>query len=264
MTAGLYMLWEAQWLRCREENLSVPGLSPGLKGLRILHLSDVHLGQPGLNLRCLRKAVKWAQEERPDLVLLTGDILGGRFDGSKGLQLLGSLRPALGKFAVTGNHEYGLSKNPFAPRPREFDWAAAGITLLRDECLTLHHQGEVLTICGADYVTGGHGLDPGNPDGLSVLLIHRPPKPEDSLAGRFDLAFAGHTHGGQIRIPTPHGLFAPHRDGLPYLEGVHSWGKGRLILSRGVGTTFLPIRLLTRPEAVIYRLTEPQTGRGVI
>lgn len=258
--AAAYMVFEAQWVACREEELALPDLPALLTGLRVLHLSDVHAGQPGLNLYTLRKAVEWAQPRRPDLVVLTGDILSAGRGGTRCLELLSRLQPRLGSFAVTGNHEYGLSKNPFAHRPLVGGWEQAGITLLKDRCQVVPVEGAGpgarLVVCGADYVTGGHPLlRAGIPDGdLAVLLIHRPPEPDDALGDHFSLAFAGHTHGGQIRFPTPWGRVSPHRVDSGYVEGVHRWGRGLLAVSRGLGTTFLPLRLLTRPEAVLYRL----------
>ena len=94
-----------------------PDCPPAFEGLTVLHLSDVHAGQPGLNLHTLRKAVEWGVSVEPDLVVLTGDIMGGGRGRRECLELLSLLRPRLGAYAVTGNHEYGLSKNPFAHRP---------------------------------------------------------------------------------------------------------------------------------------------------
>lgn len=270
-----YMLFESQWLRCSTRPLPVPGLTDSLEGLTILHLSDVHAGQPGFNLRTLEKAVKWAADSRPDLIVLTGDILGSRWGWERCLSLLSRLQAPLGVFAVRGNHEYGLSKNPFAHLPQPVPWETHGVTELRDSCVLLdfdalrgsvHGRGGTrVALCGADYLSGGAPLlEETVPDeaDLSILLVHRPPEPEDPLSAMFDVAFSGHTHGGQIRIPTPWGLRSLHNDGLPYLEGVHQWGDGLLAVSAGIGTTFLPLRLLTRPEAVIYRLTSAVQARA--
>lgn len=265
------MLFESQWLECREQTLALPDLPPALEGLTVLHMSDAHVGQPGLNLRTLGKAVAWAQERRPDLVVLTGDMLGTGRAADRCLNQLSRLRPLLGMFAVPGNHEYGLSKNPLTRGGAMPAWESAGVTLLRDRCLTMpvttsRGQAE-LTICGADYLTGGHGLEvkeADNPESprLAMLLIHRPPAPDDVLGARFDLAFAGHTHGGQIRVPTPAGLKLVHAESLPYVSGVHPWGRGSLVISRGIGTTFVPFRLCTRPEVVLYRLVRRPGGRS--
>ncbi|HZK49222.1 MAG TPA: metallophosphoesterase [Thermoleophilia bacterium] len=308
LAAG-YMLFESQWLLARENSLHVPRLPPSLEGLSILHLSDVHAGQPGFNLRTLEKAVGWAVERRPDLAVLTGDILGDRSGRARCLALLGRLQPRLGIFAVPGNHEYGLSKNPLTHLPEPIPWESCGVRELRDSCVMIDvpalRSAEVdpsiaaapgasggpaarsasgpaatadesggdpaatadgrpaagaarVALCGADYLTGGaplaHQSMPLEAD-LRLLLVHRPPTADDPLATMFDLAFSGHTHGGQIRIPTPWGLRSPHNDHVSHLEGVRAWGNGLLVVSAGIGTTFLPLRLFTRPQVVIHRLT---------
>ena len=271
--AAAYMTFEAQWLRRRRQSLVLPGLPPAFEDLTVLHLSDVHAGQPGLNLRTLRKAVEWGLSVEPDVVVLTGDIMGGGRGRRQCLELLSLMRPRLGSFAVTGNHEHGLSKNPMAHRPGGLDWSAAGVTVLEDRCVALDPRtgpkptrddtaavvatGPRIVLCGADYLTGGYEFSGATPQAgdLSVLLIHRPPGPTDPLSARFTLAFAGHTHGGQIRLPGRHGKVALHRERLPYVAGVHRWGDGLLAISPGIGTTFLPFRLLTRPEVILYRLT---------
>ena len=260
-----YMLFESQWLRCRESALPVPGLPPFLDGLSVLHISDVHAGQPGLNIRTLDKALRWARVRDLDLVFLTGDILGGGRDAGLCLRMLSTLRPRIGMFAVPGNHEYGLSKNPFAHRPFVHPWQAAGIDMLRDECRVVPVEraggsGRLL-ICGADYLTGGYGLEDrlqeagyGSDGDLALLLAHRPPDIGDPAYATFPVAFVGHTHGGQIRLPSPRGPVLVHKEKFPYVEGVHRIGSCVLVLSHGVGTSFMPFRLLTRPEVVLYRL----------
>ncbi len=253
-----YMVFEAQWVRCRQADLPVPGLPHPWSGLTILHLSDIHAGEFLTNRRSLAKAVRWAKKLTPDLVLLTGDILGDTERSEPYLKLLAELRPSLGAFAVTGNHEYGLGKAPLAePRDATDLWTKAGITLLTDQCVTLPtRNGHRINLCGADYISGGYGLleDGAIPPGFSILLIHDPPGAGSPLAARFPLGFAGHTHGGQLRVPSPSGLIPLHMKGDEYLGGIHRWGLGQLVVSNGIGTSFLPLRLLTRPEATLWRL----------
>ena len=261
--AASYMAYEARWVQCRQRDLLVPGLPPEWSGLTVLHLSDVHAGAFSGNERSLQRVVDWAAPLSPDLVLLTGDVLGEAESSRPCLQLLGRLQPRLGMFAVTGNHEYGLSKAPLArPRDTQSLWQEAGATLLRDSCFALPARNEsTLVLCGADYLTGGYGLLQSDavPKAvasrtLPILLIHDPPPADSPLADRFPLAFAGHTHGGQLRVPGPSGLSALHQEGYEHLSGVHSWGHGTMVITRGVGVSFLPFRLLTRPEATLWRL----------
>jgi predicted MPP superfamily phosphohydrolase len=136
-----------------------------------------------------------------------------------------------------------------------------------------------VVLCGADNLSGGYGLLAADEapaagaaptpagatapasgdrapltDAFSILLIHEPPASDSPLARLFPLAFAGHTHGGQLRVPARSGLTPLNKKGGEYLAGVHPWGAGLLVVSRGVGTSFLPFRLLTRPEATLWRL----------
>jgi hypothetical protein len=186
-------------------------------------------------------------------------------------------------FAVTGNHEYGLSKGPLArPRHTGHLWAQAGITLLCDDCVSLPARGGCsLVVCGADHLTGGYGLTPpgtttpeepvaldasaaATPFGprpdrsrcryFPMLLIHTPPAPDSPLTAFFRLVFAGHFHGGQLRIPSLGGLRPLQQENDDRLGGIYPWGSGSLVVSAGVGTSFLPFRLLTRPEATLWRL----------
>lgn len=259
--AAAYMAFEAQWVKCSMSDLRVPGLPEGWSGLKVLHLADVHAGVFASNERSLSKAVEWAKPLEPDLVLLTGDVLGDPSRAQACLELLAQLEPRLGKYAVTGNHEYGISKSPFARLHQTAElWKAAGVTLLSDSCVQLpEREGSRVVLCGADYVTGGLGLlgdEQGRlrADGFPILLIHEPPEADSPLAGGYPLTFAGHTHGGQIRVLRK-GKLVPFDDqGEAHLSGVHPWGGGLLVVSRGIGTSFVPFRLLTRPEATLWRL----------
>ncbi len=263
------MTFEAQWVLCREADLEVPGLPPVWSGLRVLHLSDVHAGLFPTNERSLKKVVRWAVPRAPDLVLLTGDVLGDPRRSAASLGLLARLRPPLGTFAVTGNHEYGIGKDPLArPRDTSHLWNEAGITLLVDRCVCLPaREGSHILLCGADYLTGGFGLLDdfekgmrtsapriGSDEDFPILLMHEPPPTDSPLTQLFPLAFSGHTHGGQLRVPGRNGLEPIHREAGEYLAGVRAWGESRLVVSRGVGTSFLPFRLFTRPEASLWRL----------
>jgi len=284
--AAAYMSFEAQWVRCRQAFLPVPGLPPAWAGLSVLHLSDVHAGVFPSNERSLEKVVRWGTPLAPDLVLLTGDILGDPERSATCLNMLSHLQPALGIFAVTGNHEYGISKGPLAhPRDTNDLWERAGITLLRDRCVALPpRDGSRVVLCGADYPSGGFGLldgtqvqaapsavaphasraqaapetmaalEVGGEGRFPILLIHEPPARGSPLARLFPLAFAGHTHGGQLRLPGRKGLAPLNKEEGEYLAGVYAWGEGLIVVSRGIGTSFVPFRLLTRPEATLWRL----------
>ena len=158
--AATYMIFEAQWVKCRQAVLSVPGLPPEWSGLSILHLSDVHAGVFRTNDRSLEKVVRWAAPLAPDLVFLTGDVIGDPARSGTCLDMLARLRPALGIFAVTGNHEYGMGKSPTGASAKyERPLGADGGTLPRDHCVALPPRGSSrVVLCGADYPSGGFGF----------------------------------------------------------------------------------------------------------
>ena len=113
--AGLaWALFEAQWVEYLERDAPVQALPPELDGLRILHISDFHLGTVSLNGRALRKAVDWASPQELDLVAVTGDLVS-RQRGVRTLRReLGRLHPRHGTYAVLGNHDVASTGTPSA------------------------------------------------------------------------------------------------------------------------------------------------------
>ncbi len=254
-----YMAFEAQWVRCVSADLPVPHLPAAWSGVTVLHISDVHAGMHPLNERSLRKVVDWAVPLQPDLVVLTGDILNDPDRGRPCLKILSRLRPPLGTYAVTGNHEYGITKGPLAqPQAADRLWDSTPVTLLQDRCVLLPpRDGATLALCGADYLSGGFGLEPPPPSEkgtfLPILLVHEPPAPDSPLAHHFPLAFAAHAWRPDPRSQQPGLIPLNGQDGTG-LSGLYDWGEGKLVVSGGIGTSFVPLRLMTRPEAMLWRL----------
>jgi predicted MPP superfamily phosphohydrolase len=126
--AGLlaYGWFEAGWVRMRILDVAVDGLPSELDGLRIAHLSDFHLGPPSRGSVAVRRAAAWVRERRPDLVVATGDLLSH----PRGRAQLDETLRGLDAFAVLGNHDIAVTRDPFS-RPAELDGLAA--TLLTRE-----------------------------------------------------------------------------------------------------------------------------------
>jgi len=106
--------FEAQWIERRVVDVPVAGLDPALDGLSILHLSDLHAGSPSFNLRTLRKAVVFGVETQPDMVVITGDIVAHPRARRAVIEQLARLSPPLGSYASLGNHDIGLTRDPFS------------------------------------------------------------------------------------------------------------------------------------------------------
>jgi predicted MPP superfamily phosphohydrolase len=250
--AGLgWGLFEAGWVRFRALDLPVPALPAELDGVRIVHLSDFHLGVPSPGAGAVARAVLWAREREPDLVVITGDLL----THPRGEPMLRALvrllpRPA---YAVLGNHDLAISRDPQARRTdlRELEPA----TLLRDAGVELELRGRRVWLAGAHARLIVRNLPRVDPNSLArdadlrILLCHYPRVVDVLEPGRFDLVLTGHMHDGQIAVPYPGGKLRLAHLSARYASGVYRTHAGVMHVSPGLGTTFVPFRFAARPEA---------------
>jgi len=281
-----YMLFEAQWLRLRTRRLELPGLPPELEGLTLLHVSDLHGGAFGPGGRAIAKLDRAARRASADLILYTGDMTDKRKDLRPFLPLLAEMHGGYGKFAVLGNHDHGLRKTVVQDLlrritgrsrrgrmeiPRE-DLATtvslnrellsqAGIQLLENECSTIIVSGVKVQLCGLDDCQYGYAdfeeaaSQFESEAGLRILLTHSPDAARYVSPGDYDLALAGHTHGGQICLPHPtKGKILLSTSGSEFGAGMYYLNQVIMHVSPGVGTTLLPFRLLSRPEVTLLEL----------
>jgi uncharacterized protein len=253
MAALAAMAWawfEAGWLRKRVLEFELPDAPAELDGLRIAHLSDLHLGTYSRGSRAVAEAVGWVVERRPDLVVVTGDLVARR-SGVRRLQaLLEALGPCL---VVLGNHDFADSRDPFSQRVDAEALAAIdGVTLLTDQSIEIPLRGRRIQVVGVDprsYMRGTarpSELTDESAD-LRILLCHFP-RIVRRVAGAFHLVLAGHYHAGQIVVPYPGGKLRLAHLRARDVEGLYEYGGTTLHVSPGLGTTFVPLRLFARPE----------------
>lgn len=252
LALGAYATLEARHPRVERVRIATEKLPASTPRLRIVQISDVHLGLM-VRHRYAREIAETVRRERPDLFVSTGDLVDAEINHLEGLaEILREVRPRFGMYAVTGNHEYyaGIGQAlAFTER--------AGFTLLRGKTVAID---TVLRIAGVDDPTGAALGEPpggaeseilgeGNSRVFTLLLKHRPRVSGDAQ-GRFDLQLSGHTHFGQIfpfrvlvRIP------------YPLLSGLHRVpGGGGLYVSRGTGTWGPRMRFLSPPEITVIDL----------
>jgi len=224
-------------------------LPPHAAGLRIVQISDVHLGSLVGRGR-LAAILAAVNALKPDMLVSTGDLMdaaGPRVDALA--PMLAEVRPRYGKYAVMGNHEAYLGLG----RAEAFH-ARAGFRLLRD---TRVDVAGIVVAGFDDPAVAGQGwgaieaerglLNEVSPDRFVVVLKHRP---DIEQGAAFDLQLSGHTHGGQI---FPFGLLI--RPIFPWLSGLHVVkGHAQLYISRGTGTWGPPLRLFADPEVTLIEL----------
>ena len=241
--------FEAGWVRLRTLDAPVSGLPAELEGLRIVHLSDFHLGVPSRSLQAIVRGVQWAREQDPDLVAITGDLLS-RPSGEARLRSLVAELPRC--YAVLGNHDYADSRDPFSKPAALSELEPA--TLLRDDSRIVEVRGLRVQIAGVDPLTYRRGQ--ALPERLAdrdtdfrILLCHYPYIIDKLTPGAFHLVLAGHLHSGQIALPYGPGKLRLSQVRWTYVEGLYQRPAATLHISPGLGTTFVPFRFFARPEA---------------
>ncbi len=250
-----YGIHEAHSLRTTRLTLPLPLLPADAESVRVAFAADLHIG-PQTGPSVLRRAVEAIMAQKPDLILLGGDMLDDALQGTPAdRELLARLAAPLGVFAVPGNHD------AFGGHERAVTFLeSCGITVLMDETRRVGP----LRLLGIDdpdvrAQRGGSNadvsalLDDLPRDAPVILLAHRPELLANSV-GRFDLQLSGHTHGGQIPLLKP---LLEHASGTPTGLSRHSSPEGESLLyvTTGVGFSKLPIRLGAPPEVVVIDLT---------
>jgi predicted MPP superfamily phosphohydrolase len=252
---------EPRWLVVEEVIVPLRRLPPALDGLRIAHLSDLHLG-PDIRAEHLEEAAALTMSLQADLIVLTGDYVTRRAEYGPGLvKPLSRLRAPLGVYATLGNHDHWAGAQEIANH-----LAAAGLSVMRNASRPITRDGATLWLVGLDDVWFGSGdlreaLAGVPPDACKVALVHEPDFADRSARHDIDLQLSGHTHGGQVRLPGLGPLILP-KWGRKYPIGLQRAGETWVYTSRGVGLVSPPIRFNCPPEIALLTLRrdgEPRT-----
>jgi hypothetical protein len=234
-----------------------------LDGLRIVQISDVHLGSL-LGRRFAADLARRVNALGPDLVAVTGDLVDGSVRHlAREVEPLRALRARLGVYFVTGNHDHYSGAD---------DWAgmasSLGMRVLRNERVAIEADGASFDLAGvedhhAHLVSGAHAedlpaaLDGRDPDRPVILLAHDPSTFKEASRRGVDLQLSGHTHGGQI---FPFGLLV--RLAVPFVAGLYERNGSLLYVSRGTGFWGPPMRLLAPAEITELVLRAPAGAAG--
>lgn len=241
-----------------------------LDGYRIIHLSDLHNKSFGRNQKHLLKKV---DDLKPDLIIMTGDLIDRRhYEKEPAIQLMNGCLDIAPTAYVTGNHEiwHGSSKSLMA------DLKTMGVIVLNNETLSFtNSEGSFLLTGVADradfrgqigYETMLDKLSK-SPESqqstqgtvFNILLSHRPEQFDAYVESEFDLVFSGHSHGGQFRLPFVGGLLAPDQGIFPHYDGgIFHEKDTTMIVSRGLGNSIMPLRILNQPEIPVITLHSGQ------
>ncbi len=254
--------------RIRVRRLDVPVDDPGgpLVGLRLAHLSDLHVGALGWRLNTMREAVDLCHREDVDLIVITGDFLGRGTGAPAAIEILSRLRTDVPRLAVLGNHDHVYGGRPLSTLLQGLE--ALGIRVLQNESVPLDFpSGRVWFVGVDDAYSMRDDLDGamaglGPEDFPRVLLTHYPDVAERVREGAVQLSLAGHSHGGQIRVPVLAELVYNGHARTRYGCGLYSPGGNPLHVSPGLGMSGVPMRFRNLPEVTVLRMVPSLRAEG--
>jgi predicted MPP superfamily phosphohydrolase len=241
----------------REVDFPVAGLHPDFEGFTIAQLSDLHVS-PYFSVRDAARAVDMANELRPRLHLITGDLISDRGDPLDAtIAELARLRSDLGTLGCLGNHEIYAQCEDYA----EAQCRRAGIDLLRMRARRIRQGAGELNFAGVDYqpfrmrnqyLTGADKLIvAGTPN---ILLSHNPDVFPVAARQGYQAVVSGHTHGGQVTVEILRQTLNVVRFATRYVAGLYRLPGAACYVTSGLGTIGMPVRLGAPPEITLLRL----------
>jgi len=240
-------------------------ITNNFKGFKIVQISDIHYGR-SFNKKDLNKLVKKVNEYKPDIIALTGDLIDRDTVMNKDManeiaSELKKLEATVGKFAVTGNHDYKFDEWEIIIKTSNFinlnntyetiynggydHMVIAGVSTMQYGDETINERTKTIT----DYI---NSFEKDGPI-YNILLLHEPDFIDELENSKFDLILTGHSHAGQIRIPFYGAVILPP-DGEKYSYGHYKLENSDLYVSNGIGVSNINFRLFDVPSFSVYRL----------
>jgi predicted MPP superfamily phosphohydrolase len=257
--AGWSIAIEPGRLSIERTTVPLPEWPAALDGFSLAAIADVHAGAPHVDRDQLARLVRMTNDARPDLVVLLGDyvihgVAGGRFvPPEETARALAGLRGRYGVVSVLGNHDWWYD----GERVRRA-FTAAGIPVLENEAMPVEAGGHTVWLVGlADLWTRRVDIDGplGKvPAAAPVIVLTHNPDVFPMVPSRVGLTLAGHTHGGQVRLPFVGRPVVPSRFGQRYAAGLVTEQGHDIFITPGVGTSIVPVRFRVPPAVSLLML----------
>ena len=258
----------------RKSALSFANLPAAFKGLKIIHISDIHSGSLQ-NIAAVQKGIDLILQQQADLILFTGDLVNDRHEEMKDyMSVFNQLKAPLGVFSTLGNHDYGDYVSWSSPEAKTKNLAQLknvhaqlGWRLLMNEHVILEKQGQKIALLGIEN-WGAKGRFPkyGKMEEaypgteqypFKILMSHDPSHWDAQVRTQYpdiDLTLSGHTHGFQFGIENPYFKWSPVQWMYKQWAGLYEEGKQKLYVNRGYGFIGYPGRVGIMPEITLIEL----------
>jgi predicted MPP superfamily phosphohydrolase len=259
--------------RVLKQTLHYKNLPQAFDGLKVVQISDMHIGSFYNHQEELREAVETINELKPDLIFFTGDMVNNTAEETKGWkEVFLELKATIGKYSILGNHDYGdyvrwpneEAKKQNLQAVVDFE-KAAGFDILLNENRIIERNGEKLGIIGVENwgtpPFAQYGYLPDAVKGcenipFSILLSHDPSHWDEEVAGKthIDLTLSGHTHGMQFGIQIGKWKWSPVQWRYERWHGLYRHNEQCLYVNRGLGHIGFPGRVGMLPEITLIEL----------
>ncbi|MCK3686069.1 metallophosphoesterase [Maribellus sp. YY47] len=259
--------------RVMRERISFDNLPASFKGLKIVHISDMHLGSFNRKFDQVSKAVELINEQEPDLILFTGDLVNNFAEETEDwAPVLSKMQARIGKYSILGNHDYGDYSEWKSPAEKEKNLDAIkrfhkkmGFRLLLNESENIRIDDEEIALIGVenwgkppfpqhgDLKKATTGIDANR---FKLLMSHDPSHWDAEVLDKtnIDLTFSGHTHGMQFGIERAGIKWSPVQYKYPRWGGLYNERKQYLYVNRGFGYIGFPGRIGMPPEITVIEL----------
>jgi uncharacterized protein len=223
-----------------------------LKGMTVIHISDLHMGRPGAREKEVLNVIK---DIKPDIIFLTGDYVKWDGDYESSLNYLSQLKARVGVWAVMGDYDYSNSRKSCLFCHME----GTGNPTKRYNVHFLRNLYEQVKLPGGDLCLYGVDIEEMeyfNKNAIKgktpcIVLSHNPMAFDKVDNDSNILMLAGDTHGGQIPLPSWFWRLIGYEKNAKYNHGLYRQGKKMMYVSKGIGTSHIPFRFLERPEIVV-------------
>jgi len=255
--------YDTNTIEVRHYEITSGSLGEALAGLKVAFLTDLHIKRVAVREN---KALEILRREKPDIILLGGDLIAFRSSYGPLMSFLSRLEAPHGIYAVLGNTEYSNENGSCILCHKEKSRSLRQGTypvFIRNSSVFVKVNGKAVNIAGLDDPVGGkadiertlRAVDSKHP---TILLSHSPEICDEASSREVDMVLSGHTHGGQLFITRYLGKIFPSDPALEFLDGFFQKGRAPMYVSRGLGTSYLPFRFGVKPEITFFVFTGSQ------